>query len=214
MISMVEKAAGIPHRARALRLDHHNAVAPVSTFRRPSAAPSPWPSCRRARARRSCARSPPLCARGRRPTRDGRRADHEPQRMEASTFSRRTTPCPTGRGRAYPNHARCFATPATENRFALMIDGRVQSSVCRQGMLDILSLEIATGAGRLLRGAPGLLPGACMNKENWSPPWQQRAPDAQIRTLLAMSYDRKSPRRRGMAPKKAQQESGSSRAFA
>ncbi len=47
-------------------------------------------------------------------------------------ISRRTTPCPTGRGRAYPNHE-VFRHPGNRKWFALMMDVLVQSSVCRSG---------------------------------------------------------------------------------
>ncbi len=63
MISMVESGLGICIAHELVRSGPSQRRRARSTFRR--TAPSPWPSCRRARASRR-ARSPPLCARGRR----------------------------------------------------------------------------------------------------------------------------------------------------
>ena len=72
-----------------------------------------------------------------------------------------------------------------------------------RGMLDILNLKCDPVLIASLRGAPGLLPAYHMNKENWiTAVLDSGAPDAQIRTLLAMSYDMTAPWRGRTAKKR------------
>lgn len=114
----------------------------------------------------------------------------------------------------YPNHE-VFRHPGNRKWFALMMDVPGEKlGLPERGMLDILNLKCDPVLIASLRGAPGLLPAYHMNKENWiTAVLDSGAPDAQIRTLLAMSYDMTAPWR-GRTAKKAQQESGSGRAFA
>ena len=61
-------------------------------------------------------------------------------------------------------------------------------------MLDILNLKCDPVLIASLRGTPGLLPAYHMNKEHWiTAVLDGSAPDAQIQTLLAMSYDMTAP---------------------
>lgn len=72
-----------------------------------------------------------------------------------------------------------------------------------RGMLDILNLKCDPVLIASLWGAPELLPAYHMNKENWiTAVLDSGAPDAQIRTLLAMSYDMTAPGRGRTAKKR------------
>ena len=70
-------------------------------------------------------------------------------------------------------------------------------------MLDILNLKCDPVLIASLRGTPGLLPAYHMNKEHWiTAVLDGSAPDAQIQTLLAMSYDVTAPGRGRTAKKR------------
>lgn len=96
----------------------------------------------------------------------------------------------------YPNHE-VFRHPGNRKWFALMMEvPGAKLGLPERGMLDILNLKCDPVLIASLRGAPGLLPAYHMNKENWiTAVLDSGAPDAQIRTLLAMSYDMTAPGR-------------------
>lgn len=103
----------------------------------------------------------------------------------------------------YPSHE-VFRHPGNRKWFALMMDvPGAKLGLPERGMLDILNLKCDPVLIASLRGAPGLLPAYHMNKENWiTAVLDSGAPDAQIRTLLAMSYDMTAPGRGRTAKKR------------
>lgn len=88
---------------------------------------------------------------------------------------------------ALSNHE-VFRHPGNRKWFALMMEVPGEKlGLPERGMLDILNLKCDPVLIASLRGAPGLLPAYHMNKENWiTAVLDSGAPDAQIRTLLAM----------------------------
>ena len=93
--------------------------------------------------------------------------------------------------------AAVFRHASNRKWFALMMEvPGAKLGLPERGMLDILNLKCDPVLIASLRGAPGLLPAYHMNKENWiTAVLDSGAPDAQIRTLLAMSYDMTAPGR-------------------
>lgn len=102
------------------------------------------------------------------------------------------------------SRAAVFRHAGNRKWFALMMDVPGEKlGLPERGMLDILNLKCDPVLIASLRGAPGLLPAYHMNKENWiTAVLDSGAPDAQIRTLLAMSYDMTAPGRGRTAKKR------------
>ena len=94
----------------------------------------------------------------------------------------------------YPNHE-VFRHPGNQKWFALMMEVPGEKlGLPEREMLDILNLKCDPVLIASLRGTPGLLPAYHMNKEHWiTAVLDGSAPDAQIQTLLAMSYDMTAP---------------------
>jgi predicted DNA-binding protein (MmcQ/YjbR family) len=94
----------------------------------------------------------------------------------------------------HPNHE-VFRHPGNQKWFALMMEVPGEKlGLPEREMLDILNLKCDPVLIASLRGTPGLLPAYHMNKENWiTAVLDGSAPDAQIQTLLAMSYDMTAP---------------------
>ena len=102
-----------------------------------------------------------------------------------------------------PNHA-VFRHGGNRKWFALVLDvPRNKLGLPGTQMIDVVNLKCDPVLIASLRGAPGLLPAYHMNKENWiTAVLDGSAPDAQIRTLLAMSYDMTAPGRGRTAKKR------------